>query len=122
MASEGRAAGLVLESPYTSLPDVAAGLYPYIAVHWLMLDRIDTRALVDKITMPVLIFHGTDDPQIPFAMGRELADAWGKRATLVPLEGVGHYPHQIDLSGTVIQWAQDHCIVAVACRKAVKDQ
>jgi pimeloyl-ACP methyl ester carboxylesterase len=118
MASEGRAAGLVLESPYTSLPDVAAGLYPYIAVHWLMLDRFDTKVLVDKITVPVLIFHGADDPQVPFAMGRELADALGKRATLVRLEGVGHYPHQIDLSDTVIQWTKDHCVAAAVCRKA----
>jgi uncharacterized protein len=110
MASEGRVAGLVLESPYTSLPDVAARIYPYIPVQMLMLDRFDTRALVQKIAMPVLIFHGADDPQIPFAMGRELADAWGKRASLVRLEGVGHNPHQIDLSGSVIQWAKDHCI------------
>ena len=110
MASEGRVAGLVLESPYTSLPDVAARIYPYIPVHMLMLDRFDTRALVQQIAVPVLIFHGADDPQIPFAMGRELADAWGKRASLVRLEGVGHNPHQIDLSGSVIQWAKDHCI------------
>ena len=116
MASEGRAAGLVLEAPYTSLPDLAIRIYPYIPVHWLMLDRFDTRALTGKITVPVLIFHGADDPQIPFAMGRELAQALGKRATLVRLEGVGHFPHRIDLSGTVIQWAQDHCIAA--CQKA----
>ena len=118
MASEGLAAGLVLESPYTSLPDVAARIYPYIPVHWLMLDRFNTSALVDKITVPVLIFHGVDDPQIPFAMGQQLADAWGQRAALVRLEGVGHYPHRIDLSGTVVQWAQDHCIASEACRQS----
>ena len=111
MAGEGRAAGLVLELPYTSLPDVAALIYPYIPVHLLMLDRFETRALVPKITVQVLIFHGADDPQIPFAMGRALADALGDRATMVRLEGVGHYPHQLDLSGTVVQWAQDRCIL-----------
>ena len=115
MASEGRAAGLVLEAPYTSLPDVAARIYPYIPVHWLMLDRFDTRALADRITVPVLIFHSTDDPQIPFAMGRELADAFGKRATFVRLEGAGHYPHHTDLSATVVQWAGAHCIAPALC-------
>jgi pimeloyl-ACP methyl ester carboxylesterase len=115
MASEGRAAGVVLEAPYTSLPDVAAGIYPYIPVHWLMLDRFDTRALADKITVPVLIFHSVDDPQIPFAMGRDLADALGKRATLVRLEGLGHDPHQVDLSATVAQWAQARCIMPGVC-------
>ena len=117
MASEGRAVGLVLEAPYTSLPDVAARIYPYIPVHWLMLDRFDTSALVDKITVPVLIFHSTDDPQIPFAMGRELADALGKRATFVRMEGAGHYPHHIDLSATVVQWAQAHCIAPIFCSR-----
>jgi pimeloyl-ACP methyl ester carboxylesterase len=120
LASEGNAAALVLESPYTSLPDMASRFYPYIPVHWLMLDRFDTRALTEKITVPVLIFHGADDPQIPFAMGRELADAWGSRATLVRLERVGHYPHQIDLSGAVIEWAKDHCIGP--CEKTVGSQ
>jgi hypothetical protein len=115
MAGEGRVAGLVLESPYTSLPDVAARIYPYIPVHWLMLDRFETRAQVPNIHVPVLIFHGADDPQIPFAMGRELADALRDRATLVRLEGVGHYPHRIDLSGMVVKWAQDHCILV--CRQ-----
>ena len=118
MASEGRVAGLVLEAPYTSLPDVASRIYPYIPVRWLMLDRFDTSALTEKIAVPVLIFHGADDPQIPFAMGRALADAWGKRATLSRLEGVGHNPHQTDLSGITVQWAQDHCLARDICRKA----
>jgi hypothetical protein len=110
MASEGRAAGLVLESPYTALPDVAARLYPFVPVHLLMLDRFDTRSLVGRIRVPVLIFHSTDDPQIPFAMGQTLADEFGERATFIKMEGMGHYPHQANLSGTVLRWAQGHCI------------
>ncbi len=117
MASEGHAAGLVLEAPYTSLPDVAARIYPYIPVHLLMLDRFDTRALVDRIAVPVLIFHSTDDPQIPFAMGRELADGLGKRATFVRMEGAGHYPHHTDLSATVVQWVKAHCIAPALCSR-----
>lgn len=117
MASEGRAEALVLEAPYTSLPDVAARIYPYIPVHFLMLDRFDTQSLVDRIHVPVLIFHSIDDPQIPFAMGETLAREFGARATLVRLEGVGHYPHKIDLSGIVLQWARDHCIAPGVCRR-----
>jgi len=117
MASEGRAAGLVLEAPYTSLPDMAERVYPYIPVHLLMLDRFDTRALAGRIGVPVLIFHSTDDPEVPFAMGQTLARELGARATLVTMQGVGHYPHRSDLSGTVIQWARDHCIAPV-CRRA----
>jgi pimeloyl-ACP methyl ester carboxylesterase len=104
MASEGRAAGVVLEAPYTSLVDVAAAQYPFVPVRWLLLDRFDSRSLIAKIRVPVLIFHSTDDPVIPFRMGRSLADQLGARATLVQMNGLGHVPHTQDLAGTVSDW------------------
>jgi uncharacterized protein len=110
MASEGRAAGLVLEAPYTSLTDIAAAQYSYIPVRWLLLDRFNIRSLLGQIKVPVLIFHSVDDPVIPFAMGEELAARLGERATLVRLNGLGHYPHSQDLSGTVVDWARQHHI------------
>lgn len=106
MAAEGRAQGLVLEAPYTSITDVAAERYPYIPVRWLLLDRFDTAAILDRIKVPVLIFHSTDDPTIPFAMGRALAQRLGPRATFIPLHGLGHWPHHQDLSPMVAAWAR----------------
>jgi len=105
MAAEGRAQGLVLEAPYTSITDVAAERYPYVPVRWLLLDRFDTRALLSRIQVPVLIFHSRDDPTIPFAMGQSLAGQLGPRATFVAMDGVGHEPHHRDLSGLVTAWA-----------------
>ena len=107
MASEGRAAGLVLESPYTSITDLAIRQSPsYIPVRLLLLDRFDTRSLLSQITIPVLIFHSVDDPEIPFAMGQELATQLGDRATLIKMSGMGHYPHKQDLSDIVARWTQ----------------
>ena len=106
MASEGRADGLVLESPYTSMTDLAARQYPYVPVGLLLLDRFDTRSVLARIHAPVLIFHSTDDPLIPVAMGQDLADRLGARATFVQLHGLGHYPHQLDLSAAVVAWAK----------------
>ena len=114
MASEGRVAGVVLESPYTALPDIAARLYPYIPVRLLMLDKFDTQSLVGRIDVPVLIFHSTDDSEVPFTMGETLAHELGTRATFVRMEGVGHYPHHRDLTGIVVKWAQDHHLTKVA--------
>jgi len=107
IASEGRVAGLVLEAPYTSIVDVAADAYPYVPVRWLMRDRFDTEALLERIKVPVLIFHSTDDPQVPFRMGQRLAEQLGGRATFVRMEGAGHYPHARDLSDTVVRWARE---------------
>ena len=110
MASEGRTAGLVLEAPYTSLTDVAAASDPFVPVRLLLRDRFDTRSLTDRIQVPVLIFHSVDDPEIPFAMGSELAQRLGSRATFERMEGARHYPHSRDISSDVIRWATEHHI------------
>jgi hypothetical protein len=106
MASEKRGAGLVLESPYTSVVAMAAAQYPYIPVRLLSRDPFDTLSLVPGIQIPVLIFHSRDDPTIPFAMGQELANRFGSRATFVAMTGAGHYPHRHDIAGAVLQWVQ----------------
>jgi pimeloyl-ACP methyl ester carboxylesterase len=107
MASEGRAAGLILESPYTSITTMAWARYPYVPVPWLISDPFDTTALIPSIQVPVLIIHGQDDPLIPIAMGRDLANRLGDRATFVTLDGVGHLPHQRDLSPMIARWMAD---------------
>lgn len=104
MASEHRADGLVLESPYTSVTDVAAERYPVFPVRWFIEDTFDTSSLLPKIVVPVLIFHGMNDSEIPFHMGQTLARRFGNRAVFVPLRGVGHEPHDADLSNQVAYW------------------
>jgi fermentation-respiration switch protein FrsA (DUF1100 family) len=104
LASEGLGDALVLEAPFTSLAEVGAELYPLFPVEWLLTDRFDTASLVPTIDMPVLIFHGTIDPIVPFALGQKLAESFGARAAFVPMENVGHIPHQHDLSGVVFRW------------------
>jgi len=110
MAAEGRAKALVLESPYTSLADLGAGLYPIFPVRFLLTDTFDTAALVKDIKVPVLIFHSTDDPVVPYAMGEKLAARFGDRARFVSFDRLGHYPHQIDLSGPVADWLEKNAI------------
>jgi len=104
LASEGLADALVLESPFTSLADVGAEIYPAFPVGFLLTDSFDTAALVEKITVPVLILHSRDDPVVPYALGERLAESFGRRATFVGLEQLGHWPHQRDLSPEVTDW------------------
>jgi pimeloyl-ACP methyl ester carboxylesterase len=104
LASEGLADALILESPFTSLADIGAELYPAFPVGFLLTDRFDTAALVERIDVPVMILHSRDDPVVPFALGERLASAFGARATFVRLESLGHWPHQRDLSPEVAHW------------------
>jgi len=106
MAAEGRADALILQSPYTSIPDVAGRFYPYFPVHLLMRDRFDTLSAIDRIRMPVLIVSGTADRTVPFDMAQTLAAQLGGRATLVPIPGGGHDLPEWDVLAIADNWLQ----------------
>lgn len=65
---------LVLEAPFTATVDVAAERYPFLPVAALMKDQFATRDLIERITVPTLIFHGTEDETIPLHHGTALAE------------------------------------------------
>jgi pimeloyl-ACP methyl ester carboxylesterase len=57
-------------------------------------DEDSVRALLSRITCPILVIHGVDDAVRPFASGARLAEI--ANATLVAIEGAGHFPHARD--------------------------
>ncbi|WP_171239976.1 alpha/beta hydrolase [Ruegeria sp. HKCCA5491] len=73
---------LVLEAPFTATVDVAAERYPFLPVSLLMKDQFATRDLIDRVTVPTLIFHGTEDETVPLHHGQALADMAGDTAQL----------------------------------------
>jgi len=66
---------LILESTFTSLPDIAATLYPYLPVRWLSRFKYDTAEYLGRVDCPVLIVHSRDDEIMPFEHGRQLFEA-----------------------------------------------
>lgn len=65
-------AAIVLEAPFTRLPELApAYVLPPVA-DALMVDRYDNRAKIGRVAAPLLIVHGEHDGVVPIAMGREL--------------------------------------------------
>jgi fermentation-respiration switch protein FrsA (DUF1100 family) len=111
MAAEGRGALLILQSPYTSVADVAARRFPVFPVHWLMTDPFDTASLLPKIAVPVLIMSGTVDRTVPFDMGETLAGRFGTRATFVPFAGEGHELSEAGVQAVAAKWLQAHMSV-----------
>lgn len=65
-------AALVLESSFTSVPEVAGIGGP---ARWLVVDRFDNLAALARHRGPLLVLHGRTDPVIPFAHGQRLAAA-----------------------------------------------
>ncbi len=53
-------------------------------------DDIDYVERADELTVPVLMFHGTGDSTVPFAVGRALADARPELIEFHPTEDAAH--------------------------------
>jgi fermentation-respiration switch protein FrsA (DUF1100 family) len=89
LALEKKVRGLILESAFTSVPDMARQLYPGLPLHRLIMTRFDTLAHVTQLTIPKLIAHSPDDEVVPFEMGRRLFAAAAPPKQFVALTG-GH--------------------------------
>jgi hypothetical protein len=66
LAMRERVGGLVLQSTFTSLPDLGAELFPWLPVRWLATMRYDTLGKLPQVRVPVLILHGRADTLVPF--------------------------------------------------------
>src|SRR6056300_659346 len=65
-------AGLILETPFTSMVEAAKNFYPYIPVSLLLKDKYDNQNKIKNINIPVLIMHGEVDQIVPFWMGKKI--------------------------------------------------
>jgi fermentation-respiration switch protein FrsA (DUF1100 family) len=92
-ASDG-ARGLVVESSFNSLPDVAAYHYPWFPVRWVMRNRFDSAAKIGAYHGPLLQSHGTADTIVPYRFGRLLFEAANEPKTFVELPGLAHNDFQ----------------------------
>jgi fermentation-respiration switch protein FrsA (DUF1100 family) len=72
LAAQRKVGVVVLDAPYTSIVDIAAGQYPFLPVRTLLTDRYESNALIGRVKAPVLILHGARDRIIPVEMGRGL--------------------------------------------------
>lgn len=90
IASETTPAAVILEAPYTSIPDVAARQYPFVPVRWLALDQFDSLAKIGRVTAPLLMIHGERDGMIPVGQAKRLFAAACEPKRLVVLADAGH--------------------------------
>ena len=89
LATRQSAAGVILESAFTSVPDLAAKFYPWLPVRWLSRYQYDTRKKLADIHSPVLIVHSRDDEIISYSNGEQLFEAAREPKQFLPLRG-GH--------------------------------
>src|SRR5262249_11765300 len=85
LAKQRPAAGLILESTFTSVADIAKKwLVPASAI----ISRFESEPVVRSFPRPILIFHGRHDHTVPYSHAVHLQRA-AQRATLVSYD-CGH--------------------------------
>ncbi len=72
LARQHLPAALLLESTFTSLPQLGSRRYPFFPVRWLARYTYDTLGQLPGIHCPVLVVHSREDGLIPFEQGQEL--------------------------------------------------
>lgn len=89
LAAQERPAALIVDSAFTSVPDIGQDAYPWLPVRWLSRFEHPTRDDVTRSTRPVLVVHSRDDEIIPFHHGESIYAAANEPKAFLEIRG-GH--------------------------------
>jgi len=93
-AKEGTAVpahGLIVESSFTTLADIAQVVTsPWLPVKLLLTQKFDSLSKVRELKMPVLIVHGSGDAYVPARFSEELYAAAPEPKKLLLVDGATH--------------------------------
>ncbi len=87
LAASQPAAGLILESAFSSVPDMAKVVFPGLPLEWLIRFRYDNLAKIGKIRCPLLVMHSPQDEIVPYSMGRRLFENAPQPKSFFDLKG-----------------------------------
>jgi fermentation-respiration switch protein FrsA (DUF1100 family) len=89
LAAHEKPAALIVDSSFTSVPDIGQDAYPWLPVRLLSRFEHATREHVASSTCPVLVVHSRDDEIIPFRHGEAIYSAANEPKTFLEIRG-GH--------------------------------
>lgn len=90
VASQRRAAGLVLESCFPSVAALAKAHYFGLPVHWLLGAQFNLADRLQRISMPTLFVHGDQDTIVPIQLGRQVFEAAREPKSFYLVQGADH--------------------------------
>jgi fermentation-respiration switch protein FrsA (DUF1100 family) len=89
LALQSPPSGLILQSTFTSVRDVARRHYPIIP-RGVIPDAYPSARRIGRLRAPVLVLHGDRDEIVPVEQGRALFDAAAQPKRLHVFHGAGH--------------------------------
>jgi fermentation-respiration switch protein FrsA (DUF1100 family) len=86
----GGAKGVILESTFTNLSDMARLHFPLPLAGKAVRGRMDSLSRIGRVSSPLLFFHGDRDDLVPRELGRSLFRAAPEPKEFVTIQGAGH--------------------------------
>lgn len=96
LAMEVTPAGLIVESSFTSIPDMAAETMPFVP-RAIVRTNMDSRSKIARVDAAKLFIHSDADQIIPFHMGQTLFETASEPKQFYEVQGAGH--NETDLVG-----------------------
>ena len=91
-AKKSGAAGLIVESSFTSIQDMVAlkKMFSIFPVDLILTQRFESSKKLSNLKMPVLFIHGLNDSTVPAFMSRNLYTLAPEPKKLVTIPNAGH--------------------------------
>ena len=89
LASEAPTGGVIVESGFTSVTDIAQKMFPFLPVRWILKHKFNSIDKVHRINAPLLILHSRQDELFEMSHPERLLGAAQSPKRLVEMEG-GH--------------------------------
>ena len=101
VAARHKVGALVLDSPYSSIADVAAAAYWFVPARALIRDPFRNDLLIGFVKAPTLIVHGTKDRLVPIRFGEKLFALANPPKAFWRVEGASHLAMDERLADTL---------------------
>ncbi|NOR72660.1 MAG: alpha/beta fold hydrolase [Mariprofundaceae bacterium] len=88
LATETKPAALVMETPFTSIPDMAAEHYPWIIpIQFLTQTQFNTLDLIGQVDAPTMVISAENDEIVPTIMSEKIYAGANEPKQFVTLSG-----------------------------------
>ncbi len=87
LASRTMPKALIVEASFSSVPNLAAEIYPFLPVRLLSRFDFDTERAIESVHCPLLIVHSRDDEIIPVKHGRAVYEAANQPKQFLEISG-----------------------------------
>jgi fermentation-respiration switch protein FrsA (DUF1100 family) len=90
VASRNKCAGVILESAFTNMSDMAKQHYPVLPGLGVFKVKFPSIDRIGGIKTPILFIHGDEDEIVPYELGRRLFDAASAEKQFYTINGAHH--------------------------------